>query len=389
MSELTFFHNGEEPVQPKRPVMEAMKRGFAGRCPHCGEGKLFSSFVKPVNACSVCGEDLHHQRADDFPAYLNIFIVGHVGVGGFTLGGGMGRLDRKFGLAIDNLLSATVVTADGQLLHASDDENPDLFWALRGGGGNFGVVTEFVYRVHPFDDNVYAGNLQYPIDQARDMMTVFAELEQTMPDAINAEPYLYVQDGERMFGFAVLYAGAPADGEKLLEPLLAAKTPVFNSLKPDSYARWQTNADEYLGHGKLNYLKSGFIVEMTPDFIDAFVGNYESDELPTVWYQHLGGATSRVAGDATAYAHRDVRFNLGIDAVFTDAAETDARIRSVRRYYDAMEPYMKGYYTNLNEEGVEKTWGNYGPNYPRLSELKTKYDPGNLFRLNANIQPAA
>jgi len=175
----------------------------------------------------------------------------------------------------------------------------------------------------------------------------------------------------------------------VLQPLLAAKKPEFNSMKPDTYSRWQTNADEYLGHGKLNYLKSGFIVELTPSFIDAFVGNYEGDELPNVWYQHLGGATSRIAGDATAYAHRDVRFNLGIDAVFTDAAETEARINSVRRYHQAMEPYMKGYYTNLNEEGAEKTWGNYGPNYPRLSEVKARYDGENLFRLNANIMPAA
>lgn len=315
-------------------------------------------------------------------------IVSHTGVGGFTLGGGMGRLDRKLGLAIDNLLSATVVTADGQLRRASEDENPDLYWALRGGGGNFGVVTEFVYSLHPFDDTVYGGHITYPIEQARKMMTTFAELEQTMPDAINAEPYLFVEDGKRMLGFGILYAGAPADGEKVLQPLLAARKPDFNSLKPDSYARWQTSADEYLGHGKLNYLKSGFIVEMTPAFIDAFVGNYEGDVLPNVWYQHLGGATSRVASDATAYAHRDVRFNLGIDAVFTDATETDAQVGSVRRYYEAMEPYMKGYYTNLNEEGVEKTWGNYGPNYPRLSALKAKYDANNLFRLNANIQPS-
>lgn len=316
-------------------------------------------------------------------------IVSHTGVGGFTLGGGMGRLDRKFGLAIDNLESATLVTADGVLRHASEDENPDLFWALRGGGGNFGVVTEFTYRVHPFDDKVYAGNIEYPIARARDAMAFFAEFEQTLPDEVNIEPYLYVQDGERFMGFGVLYAGTPAEGERVLQPLVDATKPAFNSLKLDSYARWQTMLDEYLGHGQLNYLKSGFIVEMTPDFIDAFVGNYEGEMLPNVWHQHLGGASSRVASDATAFAHRDVRFNLGIDAVFTEPAESEARVSSVRRYYAAMEPFMKGYYTNLNDENAEKTWGNYGPNYPRLSELKARYDPTNLLRLNANIKPAA
>ncbi|MDJ0940119.1 MAG: FAD-binding protein [Woeseiaceae bacterium] len=316
-------------------------------------------------------------------------IVSHTGVGGFTLGGGMGRLDRMHGLAIDNLLGATVITADGRTVRASEDENPDLFWALRGGGGNFGIVTEFVYRLHPFDDTVYGGFLEYPIDKAKEMMTFFAEFEQSMPNEARVEPYLYADDGERIFGFSVLYAGDPATGETVFAPLVAAGTPIFNSLDVGSYSEIQTMLDGELGHGQLNYLKSGFIVELTPEFIDAFVDNFEGDPTPNVWFQHLGGTTSQVGGDATAYAHRDVRFNLGIDSVFTDASETEARIAAVRRYYAAMAPFMKGYYTNLNDEGAQKTWGNYGPNYPRLAKVKAEYDPSNLFRLNANIEPAA
>jgi FAD/FMN-containing dehydrogenase len=316
-------------------------------------------------------------------------IVSHTGVGGFTLGGGMGRLDRKYGLAIDNLLSAKVVTADGQLRHASAEENPDLFWALRGGGGNFGIVTEFVYRLHPFDDTVYAGFLEYPLAEAKNVLGFFAEFEQTLPDEASAEPSLYVNDNGPVLGIGILYAGSVADGEKIYQPLAEFSKPTVNSLGPDSYAKWQTMFDGALGHGKLNYLKSGFIVDMTPEFVDALVENFTGSPLPNVWFQHLGGKTNRVAADATAYSHRDVRFNLGIDTVFTDPAETEARIASVRRYYAAMEPFMKGFYTNLHDDNAERTWGNYGQHYPRLAEIKKAYDPGNLFRLNANIEPAA
>lgn len=316
-------------------------------------------------------------------------VVSHTGVGGFTLGGGMGRLDRMHGLAVDNLLAATVVTADGKIVRASEDENADLFWALRGGGGNFGVVTEFIYRLHPFAGAVYGGFLEYPITQAAEMMNRFAEFEPSLPDAARVEPYLYVDEGERIFGFSVLYTGDPATGESVFEPLVKMATPAFNSLDAGSYSTWQTMLDGELGPGQLNYLKSGFIIELTPDFIDAFVGNFDAEVLPNVWFQHLGGQTSRIGDNSTAFAHRNVAFNLGIDSVFTDPTETEDRIAAVRAYYEAMAPFMKGYYTNLNEEGAGKTRGNYGPSYARLAEIKAQYDPGNLFRLNANIEPAA
>ncbi len=316
-------------------------------------------------------------------------IVSHTGVGGFTLGGGMGRLDRMHGLAVDNLLAATVVTAEGKIVHASESENADLLWALRGGGGNFGVVTEFVFRLHPFAGTVYGGFLEYPLGQATEMMTRFAELEPSLPDAARVEPYLYVEDGERIFGLSVLYMGDPAAGESIFAPVVNIARPTFNSLDAGSYSTWQTMLDGELGHGQLNYLKSGFITELTPEFIDAFVGNFDAETLPNVWFQHLGGATARIGEDSTAFAHRDVAFNLGVDSVFTDATETEDRIAAVRRYHAAMAPFMKGYYTNLNDEGARKTKGNYGPSYARLAKIKAKYDPGNLFRLNANIEPAA
>ncbi len=315
-------------------------------------------------------------------------IVSHTGCGGFTLGGGLGRTDRLHGIAVDNVLAATVVTADGRVLRASAEENPDLYWALRGGGGNFGVVTEFVYRLHPFDPTVYGGTLVYHFDQARDLLRLWADLNQSLPDAANVEPIWYVgEDGARMIAVEVVWSGNHKEGARVLAPLLDFGKRSGGELGPLDYSAFQTKSDAYLGHGTLNYLKSGFIVELTDDAIDAMVENFEGDWLPAGWFQHEGGAVARVASTDTAFVHRDVELNMGINATWTDPSESEQRIAGVRRYYAAVQPFMKGYYTNLNEESEQKTWGNFGENYPRLVEIKNTYDPGNLFRLNANIRP--
>ena len=317
-------------------------------------------------------------------------IVSHTGVGGFTLGGGMGRTDRLHGLAIDNLLSASVATADGRLLRASADENPDLFWAIRGGGGNFGVVTEFEFRLHPFDPTVYAGVLVFPFDAARDLIRVWAEHKDDWPRELNAEPSLFVNpEGDRIAMLEICYAGDPADGEKVVAPLLAVAKPVAGELGPMSYQAMQTMYDAATAHGQLNYLKSGLIGEITEPFIDAMVGNYEGEHLPWAWFQHLGGAISDVDPTATAYAHREAGYNNGMSATWQDPAESEARIAKIRAYYKALEPFMGGFYTNLNEDTEANTWGNYRENYPRLSDIKAQYDPTNLFRMNANIRPAS
>lgn len=315
-------------------------------------------------------------------------VVSHTGCGGFTLGGGLGRTDRLHGLAVDNVLAATVVTADGRILRTSTDENADLFWAIRGGGGNFGIVTEFVYRLHPFDPTVYGGTLVYGFDQARDLLRFWAELNQTLPDEANVEPIWFVgEDGMRMIVIEVVWSGNPSAGEMVLAPLLDFGKRAGNDLGLMDYSQFQTKDDAYMGHGKLNYLKSGFVDELTEDAIDAIVRNYEGDWLPAGWFQHQGGEMARVAPADTAFVHRDVELNLGVSSVWTDPAESEHRIAGNRRYYEAVRPFMKGYYTNLNEESEQKTWGNFGENYPRLVEIKNRYDPGNLFRLNANIRP--
>ncbi len=315
-------------------------------------------------------------------------VVSHTGVGGFTLGGGMGRTDRLHGLAIDNLLAATVVTATGDVLRVSDEENADLFWAIRGGGGNFGVATELVYRLHPFNPSVYGGSLFYSFDQARDLLRFYAEFNESLPDEASVEPqFIFGDDGEPVVMVEVCYAGDHAAGKKTMAPLVAFGKRLSGELAAVSYQQMQTSVDAMLAHGALYYLKSGFFIELTEASIDAMVGNFEGDNLPFTWFQHLGGASARIAPDETAYPHRNVRFNYGIMDAWGDPAESDVRIAAVRRYYKALEPHMKGFYTNLNDDTEKKTWGNFGENYARLVKAKNKYDPTNLFRLNANIQP--
>jgi len=312
-------------------------------------------------------------------------IVSHTGAGGFTLGGGFGRTDRKMGLAIDNLLAATVVTANGDVVRASEDENADLFWGLRGGGGNFGIATEFVYRLHPFNPIVYGGTLIYKFD--KDFLDFYAELHSTTRDEANIEPnFVPGEDGKTIAMVEVVWSGDHAAGEKALAPMLAHPGLISGALAPFPYHDIQTAVDGLLGHGKQYYLKSSFLKELTPEAIEVIV-EFANRGAVGSWFQHLGGATSRVAASATAYAHRDAALNFGIMYFGEDPAQNETKIAAVREYYKAMEPHMAGFYTNLNDDDEKKTWGNYGENYPRLVALKNKYDPANLFRLNANIKP--
>ncbi len=313
--------------------------------------------------------------------------VSHTGVGGFTLGGGMGRTDRMMGLAIDNLLEATVVTASGDVVRASEEENADLFWGLRGGGGNFGVVTEFVYRLHPFNPTVYGGELLYDVD--KDFLEHYAELLATVPDEANIEPLFFPgEDGKMIASVTVVWGGDHAAGEKALASMLAYPGLKSGELGPTSYMAIQTQWDGLLAHGGQEYLKSGFLNELTPEVIE-IMADFINRSTIFSWFQHLGGATSRVAPDATAFLHRNVSVNFGINYSSRDPDQNAAGIAEVREFYYALEPHFAGFYTNLHDDdNVEKkVWGNYGPNYPRLVEIKNQYDPTNLFRLNANIRP--
>lgn len=311
--------------------------------------------------------------------------VSHTGVGGFTLGGGMGRTDRMTGLAIDNLLEATVVTASGDVVRASEKENTDLLWGLRGGGGNFGVVSEFVFRLHPFNPTVYGGDLIYDID--KNFLEFYVELLDTAPDEANIEPFFAPgEDGNMIAIVGVTWCGDHRAGEKALAPMLAYPGLKAGALGPKSYHDIQTQWDGLTAHGAQNYLKSGFLNELTPEVIEILV-DFTNRGTTASWFQHLGGAISRVAPAATAFAHRNVAVNFGIQYASNEPSQNEAGIAAVREFHDALAPHMAGFYTNLHEDTEKKIWGNYGPNYPRLVKIKNQYDPTNLFRLNANIRP--
>jgi FAD/FMN-containing dehydrogenase len=242
-----------------------------------------------------------------------------------------------------------------------------------------------VYRLHAFNPTVYGGTLTYKFD--KDFLEFYAELHATMPDEANIEPSFGPgEDGKTVASVEVTWCGDHAAGEKSLAPMLAYPGFLGGELTPFLYADIQTGADGILGHGHQAYLKSSFLNELTPAAIEVIVEFASRGEAGS-WFQHMGGATSRIASDATAYPHRAAAFNFGIMYFGDDPTQNEAGIAAVREYYYAMEPHMAGFYTNLNDDDEKKTWGNYGENYPRLVELKNKYDPNNLFRLNANIKP--
>ena len=214
------------------------------------------------------------------------------------------------GFAVDNVLEATLITPDGQIRQVSADENEDLFWAIRGGGGNFGVATGFTYRLHPFNPTIYGGSLIYPWSQARVVLTFWAEVNDSLPDAASVEPQGYInEDGERVFELQLFFAGPHKEGEKVFAQFQKVGKPVSVELGLKSYQAVQTMWDGLTVHGQLNYLKSGLLPALTPAAIDAIVESFEGDYLPGIWFQHLGGASSRIHPKATAYSHRQAHSN--------------------------------------------------------------------------------
>jgi len=279
------------------------------------------------------------------------------------------------------------VTAGGEVLRASETENPDLHWAIRGGGGNFGVATEFVYKLHPFDPTIYGGNVLF--DLSTDFLIGYGELAAELPDEASIEPNIFVDaDGKRLVNIEVVYAGDHSVGETVIAPLLKLAKPRHVELGAMEYSVFQTGADAALGHGKQFYLKSGLVTELSSGLAEVIVDHMNRDNPVGSWFQHLGGMPSTIAPDATAYTHRSAALNLGIMIVSDDPSIMEPQIAKAREFYEDASPYMVGFYTNLNEESEKKTWGNYGENYPRLVAAKNKYDPGNLFRLNSNIKPS-
>ena len=317
-------------------------------------------------------------------------VVSHTGVGGLTLGGGFGRLNRTFGLTIDNLLSAEMVTADGQIRNVSVDENADLFWAIRGGGGNFGAVTKFEFQLHPFERNVFGGGVIWPVEQAKEVLSFYADWYPDQSDELYVGPVMTTTpDGDAIVMLDVCYCGDPANGEKQAEALRKIGKPMQDGLGLVDYFTLQTMNDGTFGHGRRDYVKSGMIKEFTPELVNSMIESFRTDPRHFLGSHTVGGAVARVDELATAFPHRNTVNMLVLGGIWEDPAQDQEVIANTREWWSHIQPHTGGYYTNLNDDADAIAAGNYGPAYARLSEIKGRYDPSNQFRLNSNIEPAA
>jgi FAD/FMN-containing dehydrogenase len=320
--------------------------------------------------------------------------VSHTGVGGLTLGGGFGRIARKFGMSIDNVESVDIVTADGKLVHASGSENPELYWGARGGSGNFGVVTQFEFKLHPMQREVVAGAVVFPIARARDVLTMWSEYAPVAPDELYIDPNLMQPPGDAPGAVAlqVCYCGPQADAEKALAPIRKLGTPLRDSIRSMEYVQVQRSQDSTDTRAIASYLKGGFVGKFPADLIKAMVEGFRPDprRMTILFAQHCGGAGGRIADSATAFAHRYAVANI-MTVVAWPIGDKDPspHIEAARAYWKMLQPFTGGFYVNdmAREVTAKDINENYRGNYPRLVALKTKYDPTNLFRLNANVTP--
>lgn len=318
-------------------------------------------------------------------------IVPTTGIAGYTLGGGIGYLNRKHGLSCDNLLSADVVTADGRMLTASSGDHEDLFWGLRGGGGNFGVVTSFEYRIHPVGP-VLAGDVIYPLDRAKEVLRFYRDWSTVAPDEVRADATLVSGPDGPALAIIVCYCGAVEEGEKVLRPLRTFGSPMADTVAPVPYATVQNLLTEVFQPGLLHYWKAGFFRAFSDDAIEAIV-DFFVGAVPAPFaafaIEHLGGAVSRVGAQDTAFSHRHAQHSVLVLRMWQDPVDSEENIDWARRCYRAAEPFLEGVYVNyLGDEGEARVSAAYGANYERLAALKNKYDPTNFFRLNQNLKPA-
>jgi FAD/FMN-containing dehydrogenase len=325
------------------------------------------------------------------------------GVAGLTLGGGFGWLSRRLGLTIDNLLSAEVVTAHGDQVRASDSEHSDLFWGIRGGGGNFGIVTSFELGLHPIGPEVLSGLIVHPLSAAGDVLRFYREFIRQTPDEFvcwsvmrKAPPLPFLPPewhGREILALAVCYSGSIEDGLRVAQPLRSFGAPIADVIAPHPYAAWQQILDPLLTPGARNYWKSHDFLEMSDGLIDVltnFAGRLP-DPATEIAFAQLGGAVSRVPTEATAYTHRDAQFVLNVHGRWDDAAKDAECISWARALFEAATPYATGgvYVNFLTQEEEGRIRAAYGGNYDRLVALKNRYDPTNLFRVNQNIRPTA
>jgi FAD/FMN-containing dehydrogenase len=321
-------------------------------------------------------------------------IVSTTGIAGYTLGGGLGVLMRKYGLACDNLLGVEIVTADGLVRTADAEENADLFWGIRGGSGNFGVVTSFRFRLHPLSKILF-GALIHPLDRAHDLFRFFRKFMEGAPDELQIYPaILSSPDGTLIAALVPVYIGPIEDGERVVRPLREFGPPLVDQVQPTAYPDHRGLFDAYYPSGLRNYWKANFLAHLPDEAIDAMVRSAKEAPSPhvAVALEPLGGAVARVGRETTAFAHRDAQHSLVITAAWTDPAQDEAHKAWARSVSRAMEPYSTGgvyvnYLQDEADEGRARVEAAYGGTYERLAALKRKYDPHNLFRANQNIRP--
>jgi FAD/FMN-containing dehydrogenase len=323
------------------------------------------------------------------------------GIAGLTLGGGFGWLSRKHGMTVDNLIAAEVVTADGRVVHASAEKHPDLFWALRGGSGNFGVVTRFEFRLHELGPNVLAGFIVYPMSEAKSVLKQYREFVAQAPDDLtvwsvlrNAPPLPFLPEsvhGTGVVVLAMMHAGDPAQGEAIIDPLRRFGTPVGEHVGVMPYTAWQQVLDPLLAPRARNYWKSHNFKTLEDGLFDVMVDTASALPSPQceMILASMGGATARAATEATAYPHRDALFVVNVHARWEDPADDARCIAWAREFYRAGARYSTGgVYVNFQtEDEKERVHAAYGSNYNRLARVKRIYDPANVFRVNQNIQP--
>jgi FAD binding domain/Berberine and berberine like len=341
-----------------------------------------------VESGSLLGQ-LDHECAA-FRLATTAGTVSHTGAAGLTLGGGLGRLGRRFGLACDNATSFDIVTAEGHFLRANEQEHPDLYWGLRGGGGNFGVVTSIEYRLHDMDPVILGGTITWPIAQARDVLRFYRDIAQDAPEVVNLDPLLYTGPDGQEIEIEACWSGDRAQGEAWLKKLRAFGKPSHDKIGPVPYVALQTSGDELLKSGQYYYMKTGMLTELKDDGIDLIVDTFR--RMPAwyiVFFDHCGGAYRHLGPAATAFPNRDMLFTLGTHSIWPTNEGIEENIALMRANWRELAPLTQGFYTNYVDSDITLAGyrENYGANFERLVALKAKYDPNNQFRLNANVPP--
>ncbi len=345
--------------------------------------------------------DFDHE-AQAFGLATPVGINSTTGISGLTLGGGFGWLSRKYGMTIDNLISLDMVTADGKLVHASEDENPDLFWANKGGGGNFGVVTSFEFKLHEVGPEILSGLIVHPFQDAKNVLRFYRDFAANLPDETSvwvvlrkAPPLPFIPTqwhGKEVVILAAFHAGKMNEGEEILKPLREFGNPIADVIGPHPYTKWQQAFDPLLTPGSRNYWKSHNFTTLNDELFDLLISYTQN--LPSsqteIFIGQVGGQMERVGATDTAYPHRDAKYVMNVHTRWENAAEDKKCVKWAREFFKLTAAHATGgvYVNFMTEEETDRIRSAYGPNYDRLMKVKSKYDPANIFHYNQNLKPS-